>query len=101
MLQTLFGHRQANQPAAVLGHEIDDLGSDMLGGDGQIALVFAVFVVDDDNHAARAELFYRFFDRHESHWSDSISGRACRRRAPPAILVLSCSGLAAHRSAKS
>ena len=40
------------EAAAVAGHEVDDLGRDLLGGDGEVALVLAVLVVDDHDHAA-------------------------------------------------
>src|SRR5260221_11025477 len=48
-------HRQANQAAAKLGHEVDGFGRDFLSGEGEVAFVFAVFVVDDDDHAAGAD----------------------------------------------
>ena len=33
------------------GHEVDGLGRDLLGGHGEVALVLAVLVVDDHDHA--------------------------------------------------
>ena len=59
VVQPLFGHGQADQPAAVLGHEVDGFGSDFFCGQGEIAFVLAIFVVDDHNHAAGAD----FLDR--------------------------------------
>ena len=47
----LFGHGQANQPATVPGHKVDGFGSNFFGGQGQIAFVFAIFVIHNDNHA--------------------------------------------------
>jgi hypothetical protein len=40
----------------MLGHEIDGFGRDELGGQDKIALVLAVFLIDEDNHAAGAQL---------------------------------------------
>ena len=42
------------------GHEVDGLGRDAFGGHGEIAFVFAVFVVHHDQHAPGAKLFDRF-----------------------------------------
>ena len=46
----------------MLGHEVDGFGGNLLGGHGEVALVFAVFVVDDDDHAAGTDLGERGFD---------------------------------------
>ena len=56
VVETLLGHRQADQPAAVLGHEVDRFGRDLLGGQGEVALVFAIFVVHHHHHAPGADL---------------------------------------------
>ena len=64
-IEPLFGHRQADQPAAVRGHEIDRLRRDALRGDGQIAFVLAVLVVDDDDHLAVADGLDRVLDGRE------------------------------------
>ena len=53
---TLFGEREANQTAGVPGHEVDDFRSDLLGGADQIAFIFAIFVVNDDDHLAVADI---------------------------------------------
>ena len=59
--------RQADQPAAVRGHKIDRFRGDELGRHGEIAFVFAVFVVDHYHHAPGAELLDRFRDGCEWH----------------------------------
>jgi hypothetical protein len=56
LLAAFLGQRQADQAAAVFGHEVDGFGSDELGGEHQVALVLAVFLVDQDDHAAGAQL---------------------------------------------
>ena len=67
-LVAAFGsQRQADQPAPVDGHEVDGFGGDELGGHGEVALVFAVFVIDDDQHAAGADFFDRLGDGGECH----------------------------------
>jgi hypothetical protein len=38
----------------VSSHEIDSFRRDLLSGDGQIAFVFAILIVDDDHHFAYA-----------------------------------------------
>jgi hypothetical protein len=62
LVAALFGERGADQAARLLGHEVDRLGSHLLGGDHQVALVLAVLVVDDDDHLALLEGFYGFRD---------------------------------------
>ena len=51
-------------PRPCVGHEVDRLGRDELGGHGEVAFVFAVFVVDHDQHAAGAE----FLDAPRGWW---------------------------------
>jgi hypothetical protein len=55
-LYPLAGERQADQPAPVHGHEVDRLGGRLLGGDDQVALVLAVLVIDQDDHAAGGDV---------------------------------------------
>ena len=52
----LLGEGEADEAAAVAGHEVDGFGGDVLGGQSEVALVFAVLVVDHDDHAAGANL---------------------------------------------
>ncbi|MNI68468.1 hypothetical protein D3C73_1241660 [compost metagenome] len=51
------GQRQAHQAAAMGNHEVDVAGLDQLGRHDQVAFVLAVFVIDDDDHAAEADVF--------------------------------------------
>ena len=48
--------READQPAAVLGHEVDGSSGDELGGHDQVAFVLAILFVDQDHHAAGLDL---------------------------------------------
>ena len=56
LLAALFRERQADEAAAVFGHEVDRLGGDAFGREHEIALVFPRFVVDEDHHVALADL---------------------------------------------
>jgi non-ribosomal peptide synthetase component F len=49
-------HRQADQPAPVPRHEVDLLRRCHLRGDDQIAFIFAILIIDQDEHAAVARL---------------------------------------------
>ena len=51
LVEALAGHRETDQAPAVGGHEVDRVGRDVRGRDGQVALVLAVGVVHDDHHA--------------------------------------------------
>ena len=78
----LFGERHADQAAAELGHEVDGFRRDFFGGHGEVAFVFAVFVVDQDDHAAVANFFDGFFDGGKwwvllSHGLVPIDGLIC------------------------
>ncbi len=53
-VEPLARHGQADQTAAVLGHEVDRLGRDLLGGHRQIALVLPILIVDHDDHLTGA-----------------------------------------------
>ena len=55
--------RKADQPAAIQGHEIDDFRRHRRRRDNEIAFIFAVFVIDQDKHAAGAGLFDDLIDR--------------------------------------
>src|SRR3972149_623976 len=58
-IQALAGHGGADDAAGVLEHEGDGLRRDELSRYAQVGLVLAVFVVNDDDGAAQAELLDR------------------------------------------
>ena len=62
LVAALRRQREADQPAPLLGHEVDRLGRRELGGERQVALVLAVLVVADDDHPPGADLLQRLFD---------------------------------------
>ena len=56
---TFARQREANQAATELGHEIDGFGRHVVGREHQIAFVFAVFLVHQDDHAASGKFGYQ------------------------------------------
>ena len=46
-----LGEGEADEAAAEAGHEVDGFGGAELGGEGEVAFVLAVLVVDEDDHA--------------------------------------------------
>ncbi len=56
---------EADQPAAVLGHEIDGVRRRHLRGDDEVALVLALLSIHQDEHAAVARVLDHFLDRGE------------------------------------
>ena len=56
MVGALLGEGEADEAAAVAGHEVDGLGGDVLGGQGEVALVLAILIVDHDDHAAGLDI---------------------------------------------
>ena len=65
----LLGEREANQPAAKLRHEVDGFGRHFFRRHREVAFVFAVFVVHQDDHAALANFFDGFFDAGERRFA--------------------------------
>jgi len=59
-IAALLGEREANETAAELGHKVDGVRGDFFGGQGEIAFVLAIFIVDEDDHASLTNFFYRF-----------------------------------------
>ena len=55
MLKSLLGQGETDQTTPVLGHEVDRFRRDLFGGQHEVAFVFTVFVVDDDDHAPVAD----------------------------------------------
>ncbi len=82
--QPLLGHRQADQAAPVRHHEVDGVRRDLLRRDCQVALVLAILVVDDDDHAAVADRLDRLLDGGEGR---TAAARGFRGHAR----VLGCS----------
>ena len=65
LLGALRRQRQANEPAAVLGHEVDGVGRRHLRRDDKVALVLALLGIDEDEHAAVARVLDHLLDGRE------------------------------------
>ena len=63
VLAALSGEGQADQAAAKTGHEVDGLSAHVVGGEHQVAFVFAVFFVNQDDHATGAQFGHDVFNR--------------------------------------
>ena len=81
LVAALGRERQADEPAALLGHEVDRVGRGELRRHGEVALVLAVLVVADDDHAAGADVLEGLLDRGER---GAGPGLAHASRAPRA-----------------
>ncbi len=100
-------HRQADEPAALAGHEVDDLGRRELRGDREVALVLAVLVVADDDHAPCLDVCDRVLDGRErgcglhraTSFSTYFANTSTSRlttvpgAAPPSVVRCSVSGM--------
>jgi hypothetical protein len=61
------GQGQAQVAAADAGHEVDDLGRDLLGGAHEVAFVLSLLVVNEHDHAAGPQFVQNFRDRRQRH----------------------------------
>jgi hypothetical protein len=67
LVAALLGQGHADEAAGVRRHEVDNLGRDQLGRTCEVALVLAVLIVHDDNHAAFAQVSGGLFDGGKGH----------------------------------
>src|SRR5262249_1480830 len=65
LLGALGCERKANQPAAVLCHEVDGVWRRHLRGNDEVAFVFALLGIDQDEHAAVARVLDHLLDGRE------------------------------------
>src|SRR5438128_6910807 len=95
LVQPLAGHRHADEAAAVLGHEVDGLRRDLVGGHHEIALVLAVLVVDDHEDASRADLLDGRLDARKPRHVAPLSASDRTRYLPirSASTFVACPGL--------
>ncbi len=68
--------RHADQAAGLFAHEVDRLGRDLLGRHHEVAFVFAVLVVEDDDHLAGADVVDCILDRIERR--GALGRRRCQ-----------------------
>src|SRR4029434_941578 len=67
LVTTFFCKWETNQTTGMTGHEIDDLGSDLLGCADEIAFILSIFVVNDNDHPSVADLCDGFLDSRNRH----------------------------------
>ena len=67
LLAALLGQGQADQAAAVLGHEVDVFRRYRLGGHDDVALVLAIFVIHQHDHLAGPDVVDDILRRVELH----------------------------------
>ncbi|MGC4032891.1 MAG: hypothetical protein QM754_14375 [Tepidisphaeraceae bacterium] len=73
LLQSFGGGRDERHAAAELDHEIDVLRRDGVARDHEVALIFPVLVVDNDDHSAGFKFFNRFRNRSKRHSRQSYA----------------------------
>ena len=64
-VQPVTAHRQADQSTAVCGHKIDGIRRDFRRRHCEVAFIFAIFIIDDDDDPSLTNLIDSFFDRAE------------------------------------
>ncbi len=65
LLDALARQRETDKAAAEARHEVDGVGCRHLRRDIEIALVLAILVIDQDDHAAVARVLHHLLDRGE------------------------------------
>jgi hypothetical protein len=65
LLGAIGVERQADEPAAVLGHEVDGVGRRHLRWYDEVAFVLALLGIDENEHAPVAGVFDDLLDRRE------------------------------------
>ena len=66
-IASLRRQRQADHSAGVRHHEIDRRRRDLLRGHHQVSLVFAIFIVHEDDHSSRLQFFENLWNWAEGH----------------------------------
>src|SRR5207249_5963986 len=49
------------------GHEVNSLRRDLFGGNHEVTFIFAILIIDDDDHASFLDFRDGFFNRCELH----------------------------------
>ena len=65
--EAFFAGGDERYAAAELDHEVDGGGGAFVGGDDEIAFVFSVFIIDDDDHSSVLQFFENVGDGAEWH----------------------------------
>ena len=62
-----FGQREADETLAVCGHEVDGVGRGHLTRNDKVSLIFAVFVINQNEHPAISGVVDNGVDRRDGH----------------------------------
>ena len=82
MLDPLLAHRQADQAAAMLGHEVDRIRGGKFRRDDEIAFIFAILRIDQDEHPAIAGILDDVLDGRKGDIAHArVSENSFRRAA--------------------
>ena len=87
LLGAVVGDRRADEAARVHHHEIDGFRGDFLGGQNEIALVFAARIVGDNDHLALANVRDDFFNCIKRRLHRTIILNAERRGLPEKKMI--------------
>ncbi len=63
LLHPLRSQRQTDEATRMFGHEVDGVRRDLAGRHHKIALVFTIFVIDEDDELPLLDILDRVFDR--------------------------------------
>src|SRR5262249_5178345 len=96
LVEPLGRHREADQAAPVACHEVDRFWRHLLGRNRQIALVLAICIVDNDDHAAGANRLDGVFDAREGRRFLPGDREGPRALGVPDRLALVLLGCALH-----
>jgi hypothetical protein len=61
------GKCQANQSSRIFCHEVNVFGLHALGGNDQVAFIFAILIIHQYHHLAEADIVDNFFNRIKLH----------------------------------
>lgn len=83
LVTAVFNERGTNQTASFHGHEVDHLRGCKPGCGNEVALIFAVFIVDHDDHFAPADVFDGVLNRVKGsalirHGTNVDGGMVCK-----------------------
>ena len=74
-IAAFLGQGQADQAARMLDHEVDGFWRDEIGGEHQVAFIFAVFLINQNDHAASAQFGDNFFGAGNRHVDPLLRNR--------------------------
>src|SRR5206468_11497746 len=67
LLEPLTRHGETDQTPPMSGHEINRLRCDLFGGNHEVAFIFTILIIDDDDQTSFLDFRDGFFNRCELH----------------------------------